>query len=720
MKRDCIMIVLSGWLAIACQSEDFSVVSNNKEVSLGLSVNTTEMQAAGGDTQTRSISDAMDITFGADPVTRSSKNPDETAIKSLYLVQFNGTAAGSTVVKSGSIIRNPTDNIAVFNFVAVNAICRVYVVANINPNMAIAVGTSLGSFERMMAEYPPITSVAATGLPMCGYVDFSPATTVNTPQVSLKAMVAKLTVTYTVDSAALIDFKPGTTSLDVKLRNVPSGTAYGVATSFTTAWRPTNVTYVDVPIGETGATYTYYVPENIAGNGSTNITNWSRRSLANAPTNALYFEITGRNRADDGTITIASFIGNPNDLRTFTVQRNYAYTLTATIKNANTLDERITVEPDYFDLNAAGKSANCYIITANSSTMVYFFDATKRGNNSNATTVPGINYASLPDLARATEARVIWQTGGPTSVIKSVKYERGGRVHFTMGTATEGNAVIGVFASSAANAECLWSWHIWKLNGSVPADVPCSKISATTGLNTQIYMMDRNLGAYCNTQGDPRSIGLLYQWGRKDPFPASATWNNTEPTNIYGTWNNGGTTGPWAGTYSLKTSTADATIGTEAWAVSYPTIFIAQPNNPFDWMSTPSNNLWGTSWLDGGVGGYNGNQGVKSIYDPCPVGYRVPPQDTWSKQITNGSYATNGVIMDGLNASLYFPTSGCRSNSNGVLLFSNAFGYYWASSLYDATNVTAGGVNFRMGDYYIWCQSSSARANGFNVRCVAE
>lgn len=714
MKRNCIAMVLCAWLAVACQSEDFSVVSNNKEVSLGLSVHTTEMQQAGSGVQTRSISDAMDITFGADPVTRSSKNPDETAIKSLYLVQFNGTAAGSTVVKSGSIIRNATDNTAMFDFAVVNATCRVYVVANFNPNATN--GTSLGSFERMMATYLPATSVAATGLPMCGYVDFNPATTVNTPQVSLKAMVAKLTVTYTMNPAGLPDFKPGTTvdSLNIKLRNVPNGTAYGVATNFTTAWRPTNVTYVDVPVGRTGSTYTYYVPENIAGNGSTNITNWSRRNLANAPANALYFEVTGRNKTNDGTITIASFIGDPNDLRAFNIERNYAYTLTATIKNVDMADERITVEPDYFDLNAnlGDSTANCYIITANSSLTVYSFDATVRGNN--VTTVQGISYDSLPDLRTTTEARVLWQTGGFDSVIKSVKYERGGRVHFTMGTATEGNAVIGIFASDATDAPCLWSWHIWKLNGSIPADVPCVKDPSPITASANFNMMALNLGAYNNTPGDIGSIGLLYQWGRKDPFPGPADFNSTE-TNIYGTYNNGGVTGTWSGRYSIQTTLYNSGV-TEAWEVRYPTAFITSVSGI--WLNTQNNSLWGTPWAaDGGVGGYNGNQGVKSIYDPCPVGYRVPPEDTWSKQTGNGTYENNGIIMTSMNATFWFPGPGVRGGAGQ--LFASSEGRYWVSSSKPSNSESTGTMFFYDSGVvapirYITC------ADANSVRCVAE
>lgn len=41
--------------------------------------------------------------------------------------------------------------------------------------------------------------------------------------------------------------------------------------------------------------------------------------------------------------------------------------------------------------------------------------------------------------------------------------------------------------------------------------------------------MDRNLGAVSATPGDAGAIGLLYQWGRKDPFvTTSEIGKNTE------------------------------------------------------------------------------------------------------------------------------------------------------------------------------------------------
>ena len=193
---------------------------------------------------------------------------------------------------------------------------------------------------------------------------------------------------------------------------------------------------------------------------------------------------------------------------------------------------------DFFglvDLNKDfnGNTANCYIVTSNAAG-IYRFDATVRGNN--ATGVPDINYGTLPDLSTATEARVIWQTGinASTLVIDPTSVRlKGGKVFFTTtGKMNEGNAVIGLFASDAVDAPCLWSWHIWKVDGALPADVFCTKTPSPSTTWANFNMMPLNLGAYNNTQGDVNSIGLLYQWGRKDPFPGPAGFNWLEPSNI--------------------------------------------------------------------------------------------------------------------------------------------------------------------------------------------
>ena len=383
------------------------------------------------------------------------------------------------------------------------------------------------------------------------------------------------------------------------------------------------------------------------------------------------------------------------------------------------------------DLNGpfGGKTANCYII-ANNASAIYNFKADARGNGQESTTDPnlsGISYHTLPVMNTASEARVIWQTGTNASTLlidpASVKLINR-RVYFaTTGRVNEGNAVIGIFASSAANAPCVWSWHIWKLDGSAPGDVVCVKDPSPITALANFNMMDRNLGAYNNDQGDVGSVGLLYQWGRKDPFPGTSTWTRIEP-NIYGFWNTDSDNGNWDGRYVVQTAPTNLTIGTEVWAVQHPAIFIVSVDTDADWLIDKNNSLWGTPWIaSGSVNYYNGNQGTKSIYDPCPVGYRVPPQDTWSKHMgINGIFQNSGIILNNVSPGLWIPAAGIRNCVRGHLGDINA-GYYWSSSPYDQT--LGVGITFCGADMSFYLQdigprNAHSRAYAFSVRCVRE
>ncbi|WP_455590546.1 hypothetical protein, partial [Bacteroides sp.] len=688
----------------SCGEEEEAGQLSGQKVTVEIPVEILGMQQAGGGAVTRSADDVMETTFGA-PETRTDLSAVENKIHSIAVIQFDGVEDANKVVaaKTGLTLTGGKVTFDAFN--AANAAGRVYVVANFAPAVTVNT-TTLGAFKKMMATYTNYTGVAGTGLPMCGYGEFNPRNTPKAQRIQLTAMVAKLTVTYTATAGAFYD----NSSVTVKLKNVSNGTAYEVPDSYSTVFNPTGVTRTGTVEKDAananlalGKTYTFYVPENICGANSAAST-WKKRSLANVPTGTspLYFEITGRTKDNKGTATVVSFIGDPAAPTEYNIRRNYAYTLTANINNINTgtgtADERITVKPDYFNLNTEGAKtgyANCYIVTGkeNGAITDYGFDATVRGKGDES--ISGISYSSLPKLSDATEARVIWQTGGTSSVINSVKLD-GGKVLFTLGSATEGNAVIGIFANSTANAPCLWSWHIWRLNGSAPGTVLGSKTSATTGGSVDVTMMDRNLGAYNNTEGNVGSIGLLYQWGRKDPFPGPVGFNTTEPSNIYGSYNKGGTTGSWNGSYSIQTVTTSASVGTELYATQYPTAYIVQPSSPYDWYygSTRNDNLWGTPWVAGGTGSYNKNQGTKSIYDPCPIGYRVPPQDTWSKQTGNGTFRNNGIILGSFNSSLWFPAAGYRSTSMGDLGGASSHGRFWTSSPYAVDYTSSGFLSF--------------------------
>ena len=648
-------------------------------------------------------------------VTNAALSEDEAKIHSLTVLQFGGTAGTSTLIKKTGINGgdiNPVTGVFDFDFeeLADGGQIKVYLLANF-PASALndyRVGsTTLAAFEAGNLSVTALTEEAmkADGLPLMGAQNFAYATENPAPFV-LKSPLAKVVFQY----AVMPGFSFGKANLFI--RNVASAVPLKEPTAGAAVQHPAGIDYTGLFTVVDDLTYNgdkvvCYLTENLSGRVAA-ITQDKERGGSAVPQSATYISVGGLLSAP----TYGFYLGD-GTASDFNLQRHYEYTFDLKLRGMNAADKRVTV----------GGPANCFIVT-NPGT--YIFDATVRGNGYESTTDPnvsGINYATLPDLGTATEARVIWQTGtSATDLVvapASVKLNSG-KVSFTMGAATEGNAVIGIFASNAENAPCLWSWHIWRLNGSAPGTMVGRKTSGTTGSTVNVIMMDRNLGAYNKTKGNVGSAGCFYQWGRKDPFPGIVGWgeNNVEP-DIYGNWNNNGTTGTWSGTYSIKTISVSATVGTEAWGVKYPTAFITNVDSPFDWMSTKNDCLWGTPWVDGGIGGYNKNQGIKSIYDPCPIGYRVPPHDTWSKQTSNGQWGSNGIIFHYFNASLWYPAAGYRSQNTGLFGGAPRNGYYATASA-SRDGLSAGSMYFYYGGSNTLPNTSSARALAQSVRCVAE
>ena len=214
----------------------------------------------------------------------------------------------------------------------------------------------------------------------------------------------------------------------------------------------------------------------------------------------------------------------------------------------------IPVVPSGYTNLSVGTTANCYIISQSGSYCILV----AKGNQPSEL-LPLTNSASL-----------LWESFGTSTIpsvgdlIKSVSYKDGYIAFKTADTFKEGNAVI---AAKDANGNILWSWHIWL------TDQPQSQVY----YNNAGTMMDRNLGATSATPGDVGALGLLYQWGRKDPFLGSSSISSCTQAKSTTTW-------------SFAVST-DASNGTITYATANPTTFIAG-----DWYYTGSSSTDNTRW----------------------------------------------------------------------------------------------------------------------------
>jgi hypothetical protein len=176
-----------------------------------------------------------------------------------------------------------------------------------------------------------------------------------------------------------------------------------------------------------------------------------------------------------------------------------------------------------------------------------------------------------------------------------------------------------------------WSWHIWSTQ---------AKAAIEAGAKEASWMMDRNLGAMNqladkSVSVDRQATGFYYQWGRKDPYPRMDVATCYEKPLYY----NSGIEAADKFNYAAK-----GTPGLGV-AVNKPTNLL----NTTDWFGTaPNNNLWGKG--SGTPPSYVEKSTNKSVYDPCPVGWKVADMTYWSP--TPSSVLSGGKIYI---AGSYFP-----------------------------------------------------------------
>ena len=217
-------------------------------------------------------------------------------------------------------------------------------------------------------------------------------------------------------------------------------------------------------------------------------------------------------------------------------------------------------------------------------------------------------------------AKLLWQD--TDELVEQVALVNG-RVQVKMGR-SRGNAVIAVYDKTNPNAEdakVLWSWHLW-----------CTATPKILEFVTSIYtgnnykVMDRNLGATATKAYLGTVQGLHYQWGRKDPFSGSLTYDG------------------------IRTILYDVRSGQGVYKYSDERVTAGQAISTPSSLYSPRRGLGGESWCTKTTelkylwGNPDGEQDafpketLKSLYDPCPYGYKVAPHDVF-KILSKGEIA---------------------------------------------------------------------------------
>lgn len=331
--------------------------------------------------------------------------------------------------------------------------------------------------------------------------------------------------------------------------------------------------------------------------------------------------------------------------------------------------------------------ANCYLLTPGRNSRCYAFDATRKGNSQEPTGIA--------------EVRIVWQDR--PELLRRIGYNpESGLIGIVPGDEA-GNAVV---AALDADGAIRWSWHLWV----TAYDPETAVFTSPANAHGSVWLfMDRNIGALDARPGSIDAAGLLYQWGRKDPFPGIGDYSGTERPRYDGSGN------------PLPTVPEQAAqFGTQELAVANPHLFYKISYKTNDWTSPSDDDLWG------------GVSRAKTIWDPCPAGWRVPLCDEQGASpyafLTEGGASWSQSSHGYVYRNWWLPCTGTRVYESGVLSadIGGPYGGMWIG--------TAGSANpdqetypALYGQYFFVIDSDlffgtnkDARSQGMAVRCVKE
>lgn len=267
-----------------------------------------------------------------------------------------------------------------------------------------------------------------------------------------------------------------------------------------------------------------------------------------------------------------------------------------------------------------------------------------------------------------------------------------------------GNAVVAVTKGGTV----VWSWHLWFAPKSALNKIevtnhqgvkynfteetlgwkPKGEIStynAPRTVKVKVEQTIANGGAKQftvinitqNNGGKKEGISTLYQFGRKDAFPGMD-----------------------------ETQLPQGSINKNAGENMTITNGIQNPQNFYVWnwdfTKWSANfgyfNLWSA---DNTTTGYNDNAVIKTVYDPCPVGFKMPASNAFTGFTSDGQTQSTpaNINADGItdsqkyfadygynfwtnsskNKTIFFPASGLRDAYNGSMEFVARNGYSWSA-----------------------------------------
>ena len=468
----------------------------------------------------------------------------------------------------------------------------------------------------------------------------------------------------------------------------------------------------------------------------------------------------GGTAAEQGTATLTKDVTDLLKLRNDGLKNAPAVGSAAAPYNLSNSTGAATVE----------NTANCYVISAPGHYRIplVYGNAIKNGaTNSNAyettatgtyvlqhfqdhagqpITNPWIEKTNSSAYANIDGAKIVWSDEKDLVTSPTIAHDASGDAYLDFEVkATDiksGNAVVAVTKGGTV----VWSWHLWfapksalnKIEVTNHQGVKYNFTEETLGwkpkgevttynaprtVKVKVEQTIANGGAKLftvinitqNNGGKKEGISTLYQFGRKDAFPG------TDESLPQGSFN--------------KNAGDNMSI----------TNGIQNPQNFYTWGGSWYNNppagysyynLWSA---DNTTTGWNDNAVVKTVYDPCPVGFKMPASNAFTGFTSNGqnqsgaaninangtadswdkfsaAYGHNFYTNGSKTATIFFPASGFRYYSDGSLFNVGNYGYYWSA----VPSSSSSGCSL----YFSWSdvdpQGGSYRSFGFAARPVSE
>ncbi len=422
---------------------------------------------------------------------------------------------------------------------------------------------------------------------------------------------------------------------------------------------------------------------------------------------------------------------------------------------------------------------NTYIV--NRAGQEYRFNATIKGNGIERNyewKVGDVQYNksfTASDLTlEPSEAGVLWYMAQQTSgsynstcpvVIESVRLENGYIYFTTPETFQNGNAIIDAWDEKGINeGEIIWSWTIWAVEDY---DAEASVKS----LNDEWFIMDRNLGAtlasdtgitngweVSGISGNFYMWGRIYMGGRKAPFPPATDLND-----------NGGGRGGWGipALTPIERYQIPNTIGLHGWGNTLPVIVLFDNGDRFRYLENELGPGYTTEqaiqfsiknpfrWLYNGTNGtphdpyhwwgHYGGRDVsvreewrymwgapthlmvpkKSIYDPCPPGWKVPTSSVnWALNSDEGkAKSENGWGVYYPKFDVLIPIAGFRGAHGGhVREVKNEFHLYNSNMVSDDATGSLFRYDLKIDSFGqpTFYPGSAYSAWGYQIRCMKD